>query len=89
MNLKLEEVPTNVNEAYADTVESVKSPVTENKDNPETSFNSAIYSSTVKKERRDFLNAFCIEEVWAEMERIKENKAKVDTFFRKTLNYQI
>jgi hypothetical protein len=43
----------------------------------------------LKKDRQEFLNAFNIEEVWAEMEKIKENKAKVDTLFRKTVNYQI
>ena len=42
---------------------------------------SEVFSSAVKRERINFLNAFQIEQVWAEMKRIKENKQKVDLMF--------
>jgi len=79
----------NVNNETVKSERSIESSVIEWKDRVDTSFNSAIYCSAVKKERLDFLNAFSIEQVWAEMEKIKENKAKVDMLFRKTVNYQI
>lgn len=44
-------------------------------------FERDLFSSAVKRERSNFLNAFKIEEVWAEMHRIKENKQKVDLVF--------
>ena len=45
--------------------------------------------SEVKKEREAFLQAFKIEDVWAEMEKIKENKIKVDDLFKKAINPSI
>lgn len=45
--------------------------------------------SEVKKEREAFLQAFNIEDVWAEMEKIKENKIKVDDLFKKAINPSI
>ena len=45
--------------------------------------------SEVKKEREAFLQAFNIEDVWAEMEKIKENKIKVDELFKKAINPSI
>jgi hypothetical protein len=40
-----------------------------------------MISTEVRKEREAFLKAFKIEDVWAEMDLIKQNKLKVDVLF--------
>jgi hypothetical protein len=49
----------------------------------------SLCSSAVKRERQHFLEAFKIEEVWAEMERIKASKQQMDQLYQKTANYQL
>lgn len=49
----------------------------------------SICSSAVKRERQNFLEAFKIEEVWAEMERIQESKRQVNMVYQKSMGYQL
>jgi len=46
---------------------------------------SLISNSAIKRERRNFLNAFSIEDVWAEMEQIKAKKSLIDTAFKQAM----
>ena len=46
---------------------------------------SLVSNSAIKRERRNFLNAFSIEDVWAEMEQIKAKKSLIDTAFKQAM----